>query len=395
MPRSSISSVVPHARGAARPAVVSVALAVLAALAGCGTSQPVASPGGGADAQSCVLCHGDASRSPASIAPAPPKDTKGNTATTAAGVGAHQRHLQGGAVRDGIACAECHAVPTSISHATQPLQLTWGPIASADGAAPAFDAASLTCANYCHGATMAGGGATAPVWTRVDGTQSTCGSCHGMPPPSPHPAVGGAADGCARCHAGTVRSDGTIDLAGGLHVNGAVDVSGGSCTSCHGDPARQPAAIAAAPPVDVAGNTSTSSPGVGAHERHLRGGSLRSGVACTECHAVPTDASHASQPLQLTWGPLARAGGATPTFDAGSLTCTTYCHGASTPGGATFAPVWNRVDGTQAACGTCHGVPPPAPHPAAGTSLAGCAACHPGTVRPDGTIDVAGGLHVN
>ena len=39
---------------------------------------------------------------------------------------------------------------------------------------------------------------------------------------------------------------------------------------------------------------------------------LRRALACTECHAVPADAAHATQPLQLTWGPLARTGGATP-----------------------------------------------------------------------------------
>ena len=38
----------------------------------------------------------------------PPKDTKGNTATTARGVGAHQLHLNAGALSAGVSCAECH-----------------------------------------------------------------------------------------------------------------------------------------------------------------------------------------------------------------------------------------------------------------------------------------------
>ena len=45
-----------------------------------------------------------------------------------------------------------------------------------------------TCSNvYCHGATLANGGGTAtkPLWTVVNGSQSQCGSCHGLPAPPP------------------------------------------------------------------------------------------------------------------------------------------------------------------------------------------------------------------
>lgn len=48
----------------------------------------------------------------------------------------------------------------------------------------------------CHGAVEKGGSATAPKWTQVDGTQVTCGSCHGLPPPAPHPE----GTNCASCH---------------------------------------------------------------------------------------------------------------------------------------------------------------------------------------------------
>jgi predicted CxxxxCH...CXXCH cytochrome family protein len=346
---------------------------------------------------SCTMCHGDASRSPVEISAAPPVDARGNTSTTAPGVGAHQRHLVGGSVRGPVACSECHVVPTTLVHGFQPLQLTWGPLARADGASPTFNATALTCANYCHGATMAGGALTAPVWNLVNGTQAACGTCHGLPPSAPHPAVAGGAPSCSRCHGGTVKPDGTIDVAGGLHVNGTVELSGGTgaCTGCHGDETRQPASIAAAPPIDLAGNSATSSPGVGAHQKHLVGGSVRGPVACTECHVVPTDLAHVSQPLQLTWGPLARADGASPTFNATALTCANYCHGSTMAGGTITAPVWNLVNGTQAACGTCHGLPPASPHPAVSGGVSACAGCHAGTVNPNGTINVAGGLHVN
>ena len=341
----------------------------------------------------CTGCHGDPARLPLAIAPAPPADTHGNTATTAAGVGAHQAHLAGGSVRGPIACTECHVIPVDLAHASQPLQLTWGPLAKANGTSASFDPTALTCANYCHGSA---GSVPAPVWNRVNGTQAACGACHGLPPAAPHPAVSGLTS-CAGCHAGTVRPDGSIDVTGGLHVNGTLELSGtgGSCTGCHGNPARTPAAIAPAPPRDTKGNTATTAAGVGAHQRHLTGGSVRGALACSECHAVPTDIAHASQPLQLTWGALARADGVTPTFDTVALTCANYCHGASLSAGSITAPVWNRVDGSQAACGTCHGLPPGSAHPRVGSSPSGCASCHPATVHPDGSIHVPGGRHVD
>ena len=40
----------------------------------------------------------------------------------------------------------------------------------------------------------------------------------------------------------------------------------------------------------------------------------------------------------------------------GTLSCAnTYCHGNIKNGNSEFAPVWNDVTNTQAACGTCHG----------------------------------------
>ena len=207
---------------------------------------------------------------------------------------------------------------------------------------------------------MDGGALTTPVWNKVDGSGADCGSCHGLPPGAPHPAVG-SISGCVACHADTVNSDGSIHLATGRLLDGNIDVTvvgGISCTACHGNPSRSPSAIAPAPPVDTKGNTTTSAAGVGAHQRHLLGGSVRGPLACNECHVVPGDVTHAFLPLQLTWGALARTGGTTPTFDAATHTCANYCHGST---GSVPAPVWNKVDGTQAACGACHGLPRPCP----------------------------------
>jgi predicted CxxxxCH...CXXCH cytochrome family protein len=348
----------------------------------------------------CASCHGDATRSPSAIAPAPPVGTHGETATTTRAVGAHQAHLVAGNVRAPVACTECHVVPGSTTgHPDGNLTVTFGTLASAGGAAPAWNGTS--CAStYCHGATLgAGGSATQPVWTLADGSQRQCGSCHAVPPPasSGHPSVGSALTGCAACHPATVKPDGTIDLTSGKHIDGNLDVVTGSCTGCHGGTlsggtgASGANPVAAAPPVDTGGSSATSSPGVGAHARHLLGGSIRTAMVCSDCHAVPGDTAHASQPLSLTWSALAGAGGVTPSWNGSSFTCTNYCHGASLSGGSSVTPVWTQGS-SQAACGTCHGLPPPTGHHSTHQSEGiGCGSCHPGY----STTSVDTALHVN
>src|SRR5512143_3518187 len=115
------------------------------------------------------------------------------------GVGAHRMHLGTSTMHKRIECAVCHKVPNEIGdpgHLDTPLpaELTFGGIA--EGSVWNHDTA--TCSNtYCHGATLtnnlggqssaAGGATTVPVWTLVDGSQSQRTSCHGFPPPAPHP----------------------------------------------------------------------------------------------------------------------------------------------------------------------------------------------------------------
>lgn len=307
------------------------------------------------NAMTCTSCHGSG------LDPAPPLGTRGETLTTARAVGAHQAHLVGGRLAAPLACQECHPVPIATGHADGAVQLAFGPLASANGAAPAFDGTTLTCANYCHGQTLAAGGAnTTPLWTQVDGTQAACGTCHGAPPPPPHPGD----PSCGSCHPGYSGTD--VVLA--THLNGNVEVTV-SCNSCHGSAAN------AAPPTGTHGETLESERAVGAHQRHLAGGPLRGPMDCTECHAVPASTGHSDGAVQLAFGPLSRTGGATPGWDSQSLTCAgTYCHGSTLRGGgANQAPLWTG-GASQAACGSCHGTPPPAPHPQ--TQI--CDSCHPG-----------------
>jgi predicted CxxxxCH...CXXCH cytochrome family protein len=60
------------------------------------------------------------------------------------------------------------------------------------------------------------------------------------------------------------------------------------------------------------------------------------------------------------------------------------------PGGTNTTPRWTTVDGTQAACGTCHGLPPAAPH----VAIAQCDLCHGAVVGPGPSITTPA-LHIN
>jgi hypothetical protein len=59
-------------------------------------------------------------------------------------------------------------------------------------------------------------------------------------------------------------------------------------------------------------------------------------------------------------------------------------------------PRWTQVDGTQAACGTCHDAPPRGQiwHSGAHGGGNGCDLCHPG-VKPDGSGFVDASRHVD
>lgn len=316
-------------------------------------------PDAGSAVLYCNLCHGSVDN------PAPPTDVAGRSSTALRTVGAHQTHLKlsAGWHRD-VQCEDCHVVPTDIAAPTHidgpPAELTFSPVANAGAVNSSFD--GTTCSTWCHGAAFASRALPAPVWTTVDNSQVFCGACHGVPPPAPHPAATLAQ--CGTCHpnsAGLTFSDPQ------RHIDGKVDLNLG-CTSCHGSTTN------AAPPKALDGTTATTGRGVGAHQAHLTSGSTwhRDGV-CTDCHVVPghlEDPGHLDpSPADLTWGTVAKADGVTPAFDG--TTCTAYCHGASI--GAAVTPLWTSVGQGQAACGTCHGLPPAAPHP----SSSNCQQCHP------------------
>jgi predicted CxxxxCH...CXXCH cytochrome family protein len=415
--------------GSVREVLVSrrlLAALVPAALLACGVAQTNVS---GVDAAAaCTSCHGDPSRPGDALARAAPP-----VSATGAPAGAHLAHLG-----RGVACGSCHVVPTSSGHSNGVVEVRFSGLATSDGASPAF--AGGTCSGvYCHGATLgAGGKVTTPAWT---GGPLACDACHGAPPPS-HAAT---STSCHDCHPGTVKADGTIDVAGGLHVNGQVEASGGhpqgwadpaqhgaaakqglaSCRSCHGADllggttgvscdschaaagypgwqsnctfchgtkltAYDPSLLAsAAPPRGTAGETATTDVAVGAHQRHLAGGAIGPAVACATCHVVPSDLAHVNGTVTVTFGPAATRGGASPVWNGASC-ASTYCHGATlAAGGTNQAPSWTGGF-SQAACGTCHGAPPSTGHHSTHSGRS-CGDCHPGY----GTTTVNRATHVN
>ena len=188
----------------------------------------------------------------------------------------------------------------------------------------------------------------------------------------------------------------TVDLAS--HINGRLDVSATACSGCHGDPNRvavpgADGAVTAAPP-----RTVTIGRVAGAHLAHVnKAGGVGSSASmrCANCHASP-DARHPSGTVNVSFGALAVTGGAAPGYTSGACAAT-YCHGNWA--GTSYAryglgatPRW--TDTGTAGCGTCHGVPPAAPH----TQRTDCGNCHPGytstsvnaSLHLNGAADVAG-----
>lgn len=154
-----------------------------------------------------------------------------------------------------------------------------------------------------------------------------------------------------------------------------------ACNTCHGVFANS---SRIAPPTDLLGNVSTSEKGVGAHAAHLYDTKISNKVACFECH--PGNPVHPDPtvedkfvfqhidgiPAEMQFGSFSAGAVSTPNYDFGNLTCANnYCHGnfsfekaasqnqfAYTEDfmtGNNYSPIWNKVDDTQAACGTCHG----------------------------------------
>jgi predicted CxxxxCH...CXXCH cytochrome family protein len=355
------------------------------------------------------MCHGGGDDQTG----APPRATWGNAADPVR-TGAHRAHVQGTAISPAVACNVCHVNPPSALTAGHvdvgPAEVVFGGPA-VGSATPTWDRAGATCAGTaCHA--RPGAANPAPRWTRVGQGETACGACHGLPPPAPaHPAVSSDLTGCKACHDATIDAAGAIiaPASGGKHLDGVVeagghpatwmatgsegfhayaanrgldecrschganlDGAGGSargcqachgeswqtrCTMCHGGTADQ----SGAPPRTVWGK-SGDPVRVGAHAAHLAPSASHAAIACAVCHPVPASATTAGHVDARDTADVALTGlataGLTAAWNRGAATCATYCHGPTLGSGSNTVPVWTGGP-AQAACGSCHGAPPP------------------------------------
>jgi len=364
------------------------------------------------DFGTCTACHGGAANAtgapPAALWGFAGDPARGGGTADAVRVGAHTAHVTAGTYGPAFGCETCHVTPASLlapghvdpvaAGADPVASLTFGGLAVNGGPAPAWDRGAASCSStYCHGATLPGGAIRDPVWTGAG--QVFCGSCHGVPPPTPHVPVDTSRGfgSCNPCHGHTVDGAGRIipSAEGGTHLNGLLEASGhdaswmdrasagfhafaanrglDNCKACHG-------AQLDGGPV-----------GVGCAECHKSGGPGNDFASCTACHGGGAGDTAGAPPAAI-WGyagdPL-RGGGAAdplrvgahrkhlaPTV-TGALDCAA-CHlkpaswlsaghvddptpvagvvfsglGAQVPAGTT--PAWSR---TAAGCSStyCHG----------------------------------------
>lgn len=361
-------------------------IVALGALGGClggieATGNDQAPPNADPQAGCALACHGTDNSN------APPKSIAGATDTTAVAVGAHQAHMNPSPTWHlRVACADCHVVPADVGSpghmdGDNKAELTF----SARAGATTWD--GTTCTSRCHGDAAWGGTKTNPTWTVVDGSQVTCGSCHGAPPPAPHPQE----MNCATCHP-TMEDNSLAFRDPDKHIDGVIDLVGagatGGCTGvCHGS-------TNSAPPKDLAGNTAPTAKGVGAHQAHLRTSTWRKDIPCASCHTVPltSDAPghrDGDNVAEVTFDTLNPAG----TY--ANATCSNnYCHG--TGRGNTGTIGWLAAGPLP--CTGCH--------PTNGTNMSGdhrrhiveegmrCSECHETVVNANQAI-IAPQLHVN
>ncbi len=220
---------------------------------------------------------------------------------------------------------------------------------------------------------------------------------------------------CASCH--------NADFSGGIASPSCLtchteENGPEACNTCHGDPNPGGHIF---PPQDLEGNTSTTAPGVGAHVAHLVTNRLTDEIRCSNCHKFPSsfDApGHIDSPLpaDITFGRKAVYNhGVNSTYDYSNHSCSnTYCHGnfvsrrdtsqyqfiyednngvpTDSMYGNNVTVIWNQVDGTQAQCGSCHGLPPTGHR--FQTWPSSCVICHVGVVDAEGNI-VDSTKHIN
>lgn len=173
-----------------------------------------------------------------------------------------------------------------------------------------------------------------------------------------------------------------------------------ACSECHGSKGT----FNCAPPRDTKGHTLATEEGVGAHQYHLSTGPDHPAVAtrqvlCADCHPVPTLATlgqgvHMDGKIDVVFqgAPAANPVPGSPpaTWNPVTHRCSNvYCHHPRTETGG-FNPEPAFTNPGTASCGSCHSLPPAAPH----AQVADCSHCHVKVIGPGGVwLDAS--QHIN
>jgi hypothetical protein len=256
-------------------------------------------------------------------------------------------------------CGSCHGIPPPAPHTSS---------TACAGCHTGYTATSVNDATHIDGT--------------VDVSAQACGACHAIPPPAPHPAR----TDCGFCHAGY--TDATVNDA--THANGTVETTL-TCTSCHGKAGQAATATSplnAAPPVDTLGGATGLR--VGAHQKHLLGGTYSNALPCQACHAAvgTYTGGHSDGTNQVGFTGAAsanlRKGSWAPRSGTTAGSCSsTWCHGAvinrngGTSGGTATRPSWNTS--TITTCTACHAVSMsslPNRHTESDHRSVACSVCH-------------------
>jgi hypothetical protein len=207
---------------------------------------------------------------------------------------------------------------------------------------------------------------------------------------------------CQQCHGANYSGGTTGASCLTCHTN-----TGGpeACNTCHGQFNNSQRI---APPRDINRDTATTFLGVGAHTKHLYENSLGNSVRCSTCHKFPQDYNSPGHvdsdlPAEVNLTRQATAHGAdNAIYDHSDGSCAnTYCHGNFTfykdstslrnqsmytsdkMTGISNTVIWNKVDGSQIKCGSCHGLPPTGHKQ---VELKDCTGCHREVVDANGNI---------
>jgi predicted CxxxxCH...CXXCH cytochrome family protein len=290
----------------------------------------------------CGTCHGDDARS------YPPRDPC-FFPVEAARAGAHRAHVEQSGLRTApLACAACHPSPApgvlSGLHGDGHVDVALDPAVAGPDAS--YDPASRSCDVSCHHR------ADGPPTIAWDNTEKLgCGSCHGSPPANHYPGK------CTTCHH-EANAAGTALSGGPMHMNGKVDLGDGSggCGACHGAGA-DPAPSGGSHPVHLGRLVSAPPPFPPPAPPDAK---LAEPFGCDSCHQAIDDIhapGHMDGVATISFGPLATARGAQPTWNGASCSAVA-CHGAGLVEPPLVVPTWGDTSGAASACGACHGVPP-------------------------------------